>query len=156
MLLCVLRKDPVGAQALLLHDAMGCDRQRGSWYRQHRCCENNCLIDSLRQCLGIVADCRQVRRDLINEFAGAPGRGHVAVASYLDVEARWRSIIRSLFLHNVSGLPVTCNLEDVCVNALSANNAGHGSVEGNMGAPRTLVVLNYNDQHFDPCLPLRG
>ena len=50
----------------------------------------------------------------------------------------------------------TCNLDDFCVNALSANNAGHGSVEGNMGAPRTLVVLNYNDQHFDHCLPLRG
>ena len=34
-------------------------------------CENNCLIDSLKQCLRIDADCRQVRRDLINEFAGA-------------------------------------------------------------------------------------
>ena len=91
-----------------------------------------------------------------SNIAGAAGRDRVAVASYLDVGAHWRSIIRSLFLHNVSGSPATCNLEDFCVNALSANNAGHGSVEGNMGAPRTLVVLNYNDQHFDPCLPLRG
>ena len=118
-------------------------------------CENNCLIDSLRQCLGIVADCRQVRRDLINEFARATGdRARVGVANYLDVEAHWRSILRSLFRHNVSGLPATCNVDDFCVIALSANNVGHGSVEGTMGAPRTLVVLNHSDQHFDPCLPL--
>ena len=50
-------------------------------------CENNCLIDSLRQCLGIVADCRQVRRDLINEFEGATGRDRAAVVSYLDAGA---------------------------------------------------------------------
>ena len=77
-------------------------------------------------------------------------------AIYLDVGAHWRSIIRRLLFHTVSGLPVTCNLDDFCVNALSGNNACHGSVEGTMEVPRTLVVLNYNDQHFDPCLPLRG
>ena len=118
-------------------------------------CGNNCIIDSLRQCIGIVADCRQVRRDLINEFAGATGdRARAGVANYLDVEAQWRSILRSLFRHKETGLPVTWSVDDFRVIALSANNAGHGSVEGHLDAPRTLVVLNDNDVHFDHCLPV--
>ena len=74
--------------------------------------KNNCLIDSLRQCIGIAADCKQVRQDLINEFASASGRAHVGVSSYLDVEVHWRAIIRSLFLHNVCGMLVACNIDD--------------------------------------------
>ena len=117
--------------------------------------ENNCLIDSLRQCLGIVADCRQVRRDLINEFAGAADdRARVGATTYLDVGAHWRSILRSLFRHEVTGLTVTWSVDDFRVIALSANNAGHGTPEGHRDAPRTLVVLNHGDVHFDPCHPV--
>ena len=118
-------------------------------------CENNCLIDSLRQCLGIEADCRKVRRDLINEFAGAADhRARVGATTYLDVGAHWRSILRSLFRHEVTGLTVTWSVDDFRVIALSANNAGHGTPEGHRDAPRTLVVLNHGDVHFDPYLPV--
>ena len=120
-------------------------------------CENNCLIDSLRQCLGIEADCRKVRRDLINEFAGAADdRARVGATTYLDVGAHWRSILRSLLRHRVTGSPVSWSVDDFRVIALSANNAGHGSPEGRRDAPHTLVVLNDSDVHFDPCLPLGG
>jgi hypothetical protein len=35
---------------------------------------NNCLIDYLRQCLGLMANCVAVREDLIGEFKD--GMGH--------------------------------------------------------------------------------
>ena len=115
-------------------------------------CENNCLIDSLMQCLGIHTSCRDVRRDLLTEFASASGRARVAMHSYLDVEAHGRSIVRSLFFHNTNNLPPTCNVDDFYIVALSANNIGHGTTVGRRGAPYTLVVLNHHDMHFDPCI----
>ena len=116
-------------------------------------CENNCLIDSLRQCLGLVADCKLVRRDLVTQYANASGRARVTTSSYLDVESHWQAILRSLFLHNTCGVPTTCNTDDYCVIALSAERVANGSVEGSRAASQKLVVMNYSDIHFDPCLP---
>ena len=115
-------------------------------------CENNCLIDSLRQCLGLVADCKLVRRDLVTQYANASGRARVATSSYLDVESHWHAILRSLFCHNMSGHTTVCDTADYCIIALSSQSVGHGSVEGSHTAPQQLVVLNYHDVHFDPCL----
>ena len=115
---------------------------------------NNCLIDSLRQCVGMSADRTAVRCDLEAEFHSADGRARVTQTSFLDVESHWQTILRSLFLHNTSGLPVACEPQDYCVIALYANRVGHGAVLGNPRAPNRLVVLNTSDIHFDPCLPL--
>ena len=109
--------------------------------------------DSLRQCLGLVADCKLVRRDLVTQYANASGRARVTTSSYLDVESHWKAILRSLFLHNTCGVPTTCNTDDYCVIALSAERGANGSVEGSRAASRKLVVMNYSDIHFDPCLP---
>ena len=114
---------------------------------------NNCLIDSLRQCLHHAGcDRKLVRRDLQEEFCRATGRSLVAYSSYLDVECHWQAILRSLFKHNTSGEPTTCDTTRYCIVALYANRPGHGVVLGNLNAAHRLVVINWNDTHFDPCL----
>ena len=115
---------------------------------------NNCLIDSLRQCVGLVASRPAVRNDLLVEFGSAVGRAKVTASSFLDVDAHWQSILQSLFRHNTSGLPHVCDTQSFCVVALYANRVGHGIVLGNLRAPNRLVVLNNSDVHFDPCLRL--
>ena len=114
---------------------------------------NNCLIDSLRQCVGLQVDRRLVRRDLLANFAKACGRARVDQMSYLDVDAHWRAILASIFRHNTSGVHPTCALDDYCVVALREDMEDHGVVLGSFGARFRLVVLNYGDRHFDPCLP---
>ena len=118
--------------------------------------ENNCLIDSLRQTLSLQCDRGSVRLDLQSEF-GAPDRlewrRHVSHNSYLDIEFHWRAILRSLFRHNSSGLASNCDLEEYCVLALFGNVPGNGTVLGNPNARYRLVIVNWGDVHFDPCLP---
>ena len=46
---------------------------------------NNCLIDSLRQCVGMSSDRNAVRCDLEAEFRSADGRARVTQTSVLDV-----------------------------------------------------------------------
>lgn len=117
---------------------------------------NNCLIDSLRQCLGhLECDRMLVRQDLQREFADEDEddpRRFVSGSSFLDVECHWQAILRSLFLHNRSGRSTQCDVEEYCVVALDGNRPGHGVVLGNVNAPNRLVVVNWDDVHFDPCL----
>ena len=117
---------------------------------------NNCLIDSLRQCIGIHVDRRKVRADLEEDFSAAVGRARVTNASFLDVESHLRAIVQSIFKHHILDLPRECNLDDYCIIALDATNPANGNVNGNLNAPYRLVVLNTNDTHFDPCLPLQS
>ena len=116
--------------------------------------QNNCLIDSLRQCLSIECDRGAVRRDLVSEFAGCKGRACVTKDSYLDVEEHGRAILRSLFRHSKSALPSGVDLGEYCIVALAADRENHGVVVGNVRAPHRLVVFNHMDVHFNPCLRL--
>ena len=96
-----------------------------------------------------------MRRDLKSQFAEAVGRARVTGSSYLDVESHWQAILLSLFRHNASGLPTTCETSEYCVIALYANSEGNGIVLGDLHRARyRLVVLNDSDKHFDPCLRL--
>ena len=116
---------------------------------------NNCLIDSLRQCIGVTADRRLVRRDLQAEFGNAVGRAQVTDDSYLDIEHHWRSILASLFRHNTCGFAPNCDASDYCIIALYADSpGGNGNVNGALTARHRLVILNTRDIHFDPCLRL--
>ena len=115
---------------------------------------NNCLIDSLRQCAGLSVDRKLVRRELAIQFGDAFGRAKVTTTAYLDVESHWQAILLSLFRHNASGLPATCETRVYCVIALYANSEGNGIVLGNLRAPNRLVFLNDSGIHCDPCLPL--
>ena len=115
---------------------------------------NNCLIDSLRQCLGLNSNRVAVRNDLRLAFAHASGRAKVTTVSYLDADSHWQAIVSGLFLHYLSGQSAECDILDCCVVTLCANREGHGVVLGNVHALKRLVVLNTSDLHFDPCLPL--
>ena len=119
---------------------------------------NNCLIDSLRQCIGITADRliklrRQVRDDLQSEFCNAAGRARVDHYSYLDVGIHWRTILHS-FIQHASPPPPSCEVNDYCVIALHADSGG-GNVNGDLRAPYRCVVLNWGDTLFDPCLQVQ-
>ena len=95
-----------------------------------------------------------MRSDIQAEFSTAVGRSKVTLRSFLDAEAHWQTILRSLFQHNTSGVPRVCQPQDYCVIALYANREGNGVVLGSLQAPNRLAVLNNSDIHFDPCLPL--
>ena len=120
-------------------------------------CRNNCLIDTLRQCLRINADPEVVRQDLLRDYANASMPATVGERSMLDLGSHWQAIVRSLFAHNQSGLPTEINIHDYCVIGLyydvHGNSANHGDVMGNLNARQKLIVLNEMDVHFDPCLP---
>ena len=118
---------------------------------------NNCLIDSLRQCLGITCDRKKVRQDLMAAYGHATGRAKVTSTSYLDVDSHWKALLTSLFRHNEDGLPASVELDWFCVVALYRDRPDNGVVLGDIGNPRVrrLVVLNTRDMHFDPCLRLQ-
>ena len=116
---------------------------------------NNCLIDSLRQCLdNLECDCKAVRRDLELEFDEALDneRRLVSRTSFLDIGYHWEAIMRSLLRHNTSHRSTAFNPEEYCIVGLDGNRPGHGVVFGRRNAPNRLVVVNWNDMHFDPCL----
>ena len=115
---------------------------------------NNCLIDSIRQCLGLECDRKLVRQDLMLIYGRADGRASVTEMSFLDVEHHGQEIIKSWYRHNTSGAQSECTIADFCVIALYATREGNGNVVGHLTAPNHLVVLNTSDVHFDPCLPL--
>jgi hypothetical protein len=116
---------------------------------------NNCLIDSLRQCLGIETDRKKVREDLVREFRNKPDRDRAQVThmSYLDIESHWRAILQSIFKHNTSNSPTECDLDEYCIIALYATNKDQGWTNDNLDARYRLVVLNTSDMHFDAYLP---
>ena len=116
--------------------------------------QNNCLIDSLRQCTGVQCDRKLVREDLLRLYEAHAGRANVTFSSFLDVEEHSKSIIRSLFRHNTSGMSPSCNTDDYCVIVLYKDKEDHGVVVGTKSARFRLVVLNTSDVHFDACLPL--
>ena len=113
----------------------------------HSDCSSTCLL----QC-----DRKLVRRDLQDEFGCDNGQDHrrdVTDSSYLDVECHWQSILRSFGRHGTSDQIGTFDPNDYCVVALCGDRPGNGIVLGNLHAPRRLVIINWGDVHFDPCLP---
>ena len=115
---------------------------------------NDCLIDSLRQCLGLDTNPRDVRRELVLAFAGADDeRARVTNNSYLDLDSHWETLLCSLFAHNSCGASRHCDVQLFCVISLYRDNINNGLVVGSLHAPHRLVVMNTSDVHFDPCLP---
>ena len=115
---------------------------------------NDCLIDSLRQCLGLDTDPRRVREDLVSAFADASDeRARATHNSFLDLDSHWETLLRSLFAHNSCGVSKDCDLQLFCVIALCRDNVNMGNVLGHIHASRRLVVMNASDVHVDPRLP---
>ena len=80
---------------------------------------NNCLIDSLRQCIGVQCDRTLVRADLQSLYGFHAGRAKVTFDSYLDVEEHCKDILLSLLRHNTSRVSTKYNPNEYCVVALS-------------------------------------
>jgi hypothetical protein len=96
-----------------------------------------------------------LNRNKIGGFGTASqqdAREVVTHSSYLDVDRHWEAILQGIFRYNTSGLPRTFDPHDYCLVALDGTRPGHGVVLGNSAAPRRLVVVNWGDVHFDPCL----
>ncbi len=116
---------------------------------------NNCLIDSLRQCLRITCDRRPVRQDLMNAYRHAEGRARVTFTSFLDIESHWQAVVDSLFRHGVCESAGAAQPQNWCVVALFEDHAAMGVVLGDVSSPQRLIVLNRGDMHFDPVLPFK-
>ena len=144
-----------GARDELLVDGVAYKAGKGDQGDSSQGEMNNCLIDSLRQCLGqMVCDRKKVREDLVREFGHASGsdrRRRVTYASYLDIDCHWKAILQSLFRHNRSNYPTSCDLSKFCIVALDGYRPGHGVVLGDKDAVNRLVIINWGDVHFDPC-----
>ena len=116
---------------------------------------NNCLIDSLRQCLRIESDNMAVRRELQVEFANAVGAERVTANSYLEVTTHAMAIVRALFKHNRSNRPKDIDPYTFCVVGLSANAAStHGDFAGNVASQERLFVMNIGNCHFNAVIPI--
>ena len=116
---------------------------------------NNCLIDSLRQCMdNLHSDREAVRRDLEAEFDEPldDQRRLVTRASFLDIGHHWQAILRSLLRHNTSNRSAAFDPNNYCIVGLFGNRPGHGVVFGRRDAPNRLVVINWYDMHFDACI----
>ena len=96
-----------------------------------------------------------VREDLQREFGqhySADDRAFVSHSSYLDVDSHWQTILLSLWRHSDPRPSSSLNLADYCVVALNGNSRSHGVVLGDPHARERLVIVNWGDVHFDPCL----
>ena len=114
---------------------------------------NNCLIDSLRQCLKIPdCDCSLVRQDLLQQFGNASGAANVTTWSHLDAESHWKAILASLFRIHAEELATPRDPEQYCVVVLACHREGQGNFLGDAHAAHRLVVMNENNLHFEPCM----
>ena len=106
--------------------------------------QNNCLIDTLRQQLGVVADLGAVRKELLKEFPRGPGC--VTPLSFLELEHHWRHVVRllgALAPHGSAFEPDALRI--VCVDLAFP---GHGAVEGDVA--HTLYIARVRTNHFVP------
>ena len=116
---------------------------------------NNCLIDSIRQCLNLMCDRRIVREHLRKKFSRHTGRARVTQNSFLDVQEHGLDIIQLLYRYNSCGEPDVVDLSRFCIIGLfeiTDGDAAHGVVVGNAAAPLRIIVLNIADTHFNPVL----
>ena len=114
---------------------------------------NNCLIDSLRQCLKIAAcDCSLVRQELLRQFGNASGPANVTARSHLDAESHWKAILVSLLRMHAGEIATSRDPEDYSVVVLACHREGQGDLLGDSQAPHRLVVMNEDNLHFEPCM----
>ena len=141
--------------------------RRANWWRQHRHIDVavdgrvyqmggasgdgcNCLIDTLKQKLGIICDVPRVRAELQKRHTRGPSR--IRPHDYLELQYHWRDIIELLGRCNLIGgqKPLDSRqFKIVCVDMLYI---GSGDVEGD--GQRTLCIAWQNRNHFVPLLAI--
>ena len=109
----------------------------------------NCLIDTLRQSLGVVCNVLHIRSELERRHAGKAS--HILPGSFLELGAHWRDIVELLGLE----ISEADRIRIVCVDV---NLPGHGDVypQGNNDNKFTLYIARQNLNHFVPLIPDTG
>ena len=113
---------------------------------------NNCLIDTLRQALGVPCDMDFVRAELMRRFPAGPAR--VTERSFLDLRDHWESVLTcmSISYQAMGHAPIdVATLKIACVDADFPEN---GDVVGT-GA-RHLHILRENQNHFVPLVAVES
>ena len=124
---------------------------------------NNCLIDTLRQCLNMMANVEAVRLRLMREFDTRCGplcreSGENCTATCTKVYRRnylttdhWEAALRLLGEH---GEPrrLTFDTSQFCLRVIELTWQDHGVVLGNPNVQRRLTVAREHGNHFIPVL----
>ena len=107
--------------------------------------QNNCLIDSLRQTLGVVANEKWVRSRLQVQFPHGPEC--VTSSNFLTLEYHWHAVVNALFVADQSRRPKldSHSFRVVCVDLTWE---GNGDVLG--AGPKTLYIAREGQCHFIP------
>ena len=113
--------------------------------------ENNCLIDTLRQSLGIEADASWVREQLECRFHrdAVIGEAVVRCGAFLELQHHWRDTIELLFEADQSG-KVKCCRESFKITCVDLRYMGHGDVVGY--GPHHLYIARVGANHFIPLI----
>ena len=107
--------------------------------------QNNCLIDTLRQKLEIIADTKYVRRRLQERFPS--GEAQVTNDNFLELQAHWRSVLE--FLGEATGRPIDPDLyRIICLDLVIGHS---GDVVGT--GHTTLHIARVGLNHFVPLIP---
>ena len=106
--------------------------------------DNNCLIDTLRQKLSIIANVSSVRRRLQERFPS--GEATVTANNFREHQAHWRAVLE--FLGEATGHPIDTN--QYCVVCLDLTIGHSGDVVGT-GA-LTLHIARVGLNHFVPLI----
>lgn len=115
--------------------------------------DNNCLINTLSQCVNTECDVSRVRSDLIDLFSIAPGRGLVTGRSFLELDIHGQAVLQAIYRHATAG-PVDIDIDRYCIIGVSIHDVGHGGVVvGPRDAEIKCMVVCEDYQHFRPLLP---
>ena len=114
----------------------------------------NCLIDTLRQSLGVICNVSDIRSMLEQRHAGKAS--HIAPGSYLELEPHWRDIVDLLSRHNL--LRQTFQADRLRIVCVDVNLPGHGDVfpQGNDDGRFPLHIARQSLNHFVPLIRHRG
>ena len=109
--------------------------------------DNNCLIDTLRQKLGLICNVEWVRSQLQLRFA-EPGLAQVTADNFLTLDLHWESVVDLLFQNSGRSLRSDA-VRIVCVDT---QFLGNGDVRGTGGL--SLFIARENGNRFVPLIPM--
>ena len=108
----------------------------------------NCLIDTLRQALGIICNVEYVRAELHKIFP------QLRLGEYLELQLHWKTVITLLGQADLVTGGVPLNPADFRIVCFDMTDIGHGDVEGD--GCRVLHIARQNRNHFVPLIRCRG
>jgi hypothetical protein len=113
--------------------------------------QNNCLIDSLRQCLDMICHVENLRSKLVRLHKNRVTR--IPEGDFLDFADHWQDVITLLSEFDQSSKPVV-RCSTVTIVCVDLNLPGHGNVVGT--GPHKLYIARQNLNHFVPLVRTFG